>query len=218
MRPLRVRGFALLIFGGGLSALLAVACSADDPAPQLTLGGPHEYTGAYLLPPLPRPTFTLTDTNGKPFDFAKATDKRVTLLFFGYTNCPDVCPTTMADIAAGLSRVSTRDAVKVVFVTTDPRRDTPPVLRSWLDTFDPSFIGLTGSQADINRLMESLRLPDPVETEVTADGYTVVHISDVLLFTQDNVAHLVYPGGAKAADWAADLEKLLKQGFKKPQP
>ena len=209
---------ALLFLFGGVR-LVAVACAGDDSSPTLTLGGPHEYHGAYLLPPLARPNFTLTDTSGQTFAFEKATHGQITLLFFGYTNCPDVCPTTMADIAAGLKQLppATRDAVKVVFVTTDPRRDEAAVLRKWLDHFDPSFIGLTGAQATINTVMESLRLPGPAETEVTADGYTVTHISDVLLFTPDDIAHLVYVGGAPAADWAADLTKLVKQGFKKPK-
>jgi protein SCO1/2 len=186
----------------------------------LTFGGPHDYHGAYLLPPLRRPAFTLTDTNRQPFPFAKATDKRVTLLFFGYTHCPDVCPATMADIAHALQQLPapTRAAVTVVFVTTDTQRDEPAILRAWLDNFDPAFVGLTGVQTDINKLMESLRLPDPIETETTPDGYAVVHVSDVLLFTQDNIAHLVYPGGAVATDWAADLEKLVNEGFKQPQP
>lgn len=125
----------------------------------------------------------------------------------------------MADIATGLGQLppNARKAVRVVFVTTDPRRDEAVVLRKWLDNFDPSFIGLTGAQASINKVMESLCLPDPVETEVTADGYTVMHISDVLLFTSDDIAHLVYVGGAPPADWAADLMKLVKEGFKKPK-
>lgn len=201
----------------GLSALLA-ACAPGNESARLTVGGPREYRGAYLLPPLARPDTTLTDTSGQRFDFQKATDDELTILFFGYTYCPDVCPTTMADIAAGLRLLSPerRAAVKVVFVTTDPLRDTPALLRRWLDNFDPSFIGLTGPQRDINELMASLRLPSPVEEERTSDGYLVSHSSDVLLFTPDNVAHLVYVGGAPASDWAADLDKLLAEGFKEP--
>ena len=202
-----------------LAFALSPACADDDSSRQLTLGGAHDYHGAYLLPQLGRPHFTLTATDGKPFSFAEATDGQLTLLFFGYTSCPDVCPTTMASIAEGLRQLppSTRERVTVVFVTTDPKRDQPAVLRQWLDGFDPSFIGLTGDQADVNELMESLRLPDPVETEVTGDGYTVVHVRDVLLFTPDNIAHLIYPEGATPADWKADLEKLVNEGFKKPE-
>ncbi len=214
----RASAVALLLLIGGLTTLLAVASSDEDSPPHLIFGGPQQYHGAYLLPPLPRPDFTLTDTADQPFAFKKATNEQLTLLFFGYTHCPDVCPTTMADIAAGLGQLSAeaRASVKVVFVTTDPRRDKPGVLREWLDNFDPSFVGLTGTQTDINRLLESLRLPNPAQSEMSQDGYIVSHSSDVLLFTPDNVAHLVYVGGAAAADWAADLTKLLRDGFKKP--
>ncbi|WP_237702910.1 SCO family protein [Candidatus Protofrankia datiscae] len=101
-----------------------------------------------------RPSFTLTDTAGHSFDFARQTAGRATLLFFGYTNCPDVCPTTMADIAAAkrLARNDAGSALTVVFVTTDPGRDSAEALRRWLDQFDSSFTGspahrLTGSPA-----------------------------------------------------------------------
>ena len=152
--------------------------------------------------------------------FEQATQGKVTILFFGYTNCPDVCPTTMANIATGLKAVeeTARARIKVVFVTTDPRRDEPATLRKWLDAFDPSFIGLSGRQAEVNGILESLRLPDPVETEVTAEGYTVEHVSDVLVFTQDDLAHLVYPEGISPDSWARDLTKLVHEGWHRPKP
>lgn len=218
VRRLPTTGLLLLLLVMAVGLAMTAGCSSEAGSQALTFGGPQEYHGAYLLPPLSRPKFTLTDTSGSRFAFAEATNKQITLLFFGYTNCPDICPTTMASIAAGLKQLppATRDHVRVVFVTTDPKRDQPAVLRHWLDKFDPTFVGLTGAQADINTVMESLRLPDPVESEMTADGYSVMHVSDVLLFTADNTAHLVYPGGATAEEWAADLEKLVRDGFKKP--
>src|SRR5262249_24718494 len=102
-----------------------------------------------VTPPLSKPNFVLTDTLGAPFDFKTRTHNSVTLLFFGYTNCPDQCPMHMANIGVALKGLpaGVADQVKLVFVTTDPARDTPVVLRRWLDNFDKHFVGLTGTEA-----------------------------------------------------------------------
>jgi protein SCO1/2 len=105
-----------------------------------------------LVPPLQKPTQTLTDTSGKPWSFAADGDTKATLLYFGYTHCPDVCPTTMADIHQALEHVSpaVRANTQVVFVTVDPDHDPLSRIRTWLNDFDPSFIGLRGkTYADI---------------------------------------------------------------------
>src|SRR5689334_12996628 len=109
------------------------------------------YRGGIVTPPLPKPSFVLTDTSGAPFDFSNRTRASVTLLFFGYTYCPDQCPMHMANIGAALKRLppAMADQVKLVFVTTDPARDTPERLRQWLDNFDKRFIGLTGNDATL---------------------------------------------------------------------
>ena len=119
------------------------------------------YRGGLVTPPLAKPQFTLTDTSGAPFDFRAETQGHVMLLFFGYTRCPDVCPLHMANIAAVLKQLPTDvvDKIKVVFVTTDPARDTPAVLRTWLDHFDKRFIGLTGSDAEIRGAQQAAALP-----------------------------------------------------------
>src|ERR1700757_3986387 len=94
---------------------------------------PEPYRGGLVAPPLPKPRFVLTDTSGAPFDFWNRTVGSVTLLFFGYTYCPDQCPTHMANIGAALKKLppGVADQVKLVFVTTDPARDTPVELRGW---------------------------------------------------------------------------------------
>src|SRR5215467_1267581 len=104
------------------------------------------YRGGLVTPPLPKPKFTLTDTSGAPFDLWSETQSYVTLLFFGYTHCPDDCPLHMANIASSLQQLPAEigEQVKVVFVTTDPARDSAAVLRAWLDNFDARFVGLTG--------------------------------------------------------------------------
>src|SRR5215475_8000729 len=111
----------------------------------------QQYRGGVVTPPLPKPGFVLTDTTGAPFDFRAKTSGYVTLLFFGYTNCPDQCPMHMANLGAALKKLpaSTADQVKLVFVTTDPARDSPAAVRRWLDLFDRRFIGLTGTERAI---------------------------------------------------------------------
>src|SRR5215813_9518697 len=119
------------------------------------------YRGGLVTPPLPKPRFTLTDTSSASFDFREKTQGYVTLLFFGYTRCPDQCPLHMANIAMALKKLPTSvaDRVKVVFVTTDPARDSPNVLRAWLKHFDERFIGLTGSEAAIEGAQRAAGVP-----------------------------------------------------------
>ncbi|MDQ6649931.1 MAG: SCO family protein, partial [Actinomycetota bacterium] len=128
----------------------------------------HRYHGLVPDRSAARPQFVLTDTTGASYDFGRRTAGRATLLFFGYTNCPDQCPTAMADIAAGLRTVGAplRDRVSVVFVTTDPARDTAPVLRSWLDRFDSTFVGLTGSVEQVEAAQDAAGLPRARRTPV----------------------------------------------------
>src|SRR5579884_2466630 len=116
---------------------LMFACATFAQAPK-----PDDYRGGLVTPPLPKPSFILTDTSGRRFDFAAVTKGYVTLLFFGYTYCPDQCPMHMANLSAALKKLpaGTAERVKLVFLTTDPARDTPQVLRRWLDLFDRRFI------------------------------------------------------------------------------
>jgi protein SCO1 len=135
------------------------------------------YHGGLVTPPLPKPKFTLTDTSGAPFDFWSETQRYVTLLFFGYTHCPDECPLHMANIASSLQELPTEigEQVKVVFVTTDPARDSAPVLRAWLDNFDRRFIGLTGSEAAVAAAQRAAHIAQASKTAHTHQDYGVSH-------------------------------------------
>jgi protein SCO1 len=170
------------------------------------------WAGTLLGQPLDKPEFTLTDTSGNTYDFAQQTDGYVTLLYFGYTSCPDVCPLHMANLAAVLQQVSGEvDAkIKVVFVTTDPDRDTPQVIRNWLDKFDVTFVGLTGTPTQIAAAEQAARVPEAVLEPPSAGGsYKVGHASQVIAYTLDDEAHVVYPFGIRQADWARDLPRLV---------
>jgi protein SCO1/2 len=190
-----------------LGAALLVAGCAARPS-----DSPDDYRGVVLVTPLAKPEFTLTATDGRPFDFRRETDGHVTLLFFGYTHCPDICPVHMANIAAVLHRMpySVASKVKVVFVTTDPERDSLPRIREWLNNFDPSFVGLRGPMDEVNRVQIALALPPSVAQPKQPNGdYAVGHSAQVIAFTPDDSAHVLYPFGTRQEDWAHDLPKLV---------
>ncbi len=178
---------------------------------------PEDLRGYVLGEPLRKPDFTLTATDGTPYDFRKATHGFVTLVFFGYTNCPDVCPVHLSNLGAVLPELDPQvsERIKVVFVTTDPRRDTPAVLRSWLDHFSPQFIGLTGGSSAIAAVQGALKLaPSVIERAAPSDtGYAVGHSALVVAFTADNQAHVVYPYGTRQEDWAHDLPALVRESW-----
>src|SRR5579863_798828 len=186
--------------------------NAPEPAP--AGGAEAKYRGGLVSPPLPKPKFTLTDTSGAPFDFASKTQGYTTLLYFGYTHCPDMCPLQMSTIAQAFRKIppASADRFKVVFVTTDPERDSPQVLRSWLDHFDKRFIDLTGSEAEIAAAQIAANLSPAKKSPVRPDGaYEVGHAAFVLAYTKDNLAHVIYPGGVKEEDWAHDLPYLATE-------
>ncbi len=193
----------------GLLVGAAACTSAAQPASR---DGLH---GAELKPPRPKPDFTLTSVDGTPYRFRRRTDGYVTLLFFGYTHCPDVCPVHMANLGAVMKKLPARvtDRVRVVFVTTDPSRDTPDQLRSWLGNFDPTFVGLTGSEDEIRRAEQAVGMP-PAQIDTSEsknfNDYTVGHAAFVIGFTPDNVMRVMYPFGTRQSDWAQDLPKLVE--------
>jgi protein SCO1 len=203
-------GLLLAVTAHGASA--QVQQEATEPAHASPAKA--DYRGGLVSPSLPKPKFTLTDAARAPFDFVAKTQGYVTLLFFGYTHCPDMCPLQMHMIAQALKSIpaATANQFKVVFVTTDPERDTPAVLRSWLDHFDNRFIGLTGSLAAIDAAQVAANLPPAKKSAVRLDGtYEVGHAAFVLAYTRDNLAHVIYPVGMKQEDWVHDLPNLAKE-------
>lgn len=189
----------------GFSAAGSLGCGRGDAGPA--------FRGVAVQSPIPKPDFVLTDFEGKPFDFVPRTHDKVTLLFFGYTHCPDVCPLHMANIAAVLRQMpyEERSRVVTVFVTTDPERDTAERLRQWLGQFDPSFVGLRGTLAEVEAVQRQLGLRPAFREYAGADStnYFVAHAAQVFAFARDGYAYLIYPFGTRQEDWAADLPRLV---------
>jgi len=177
---------------------------------------PDTYRGGLVTPPLPKPKFVLTDTSGAAFDFRQRTEGYVTLLFFGYTYCPDQCPMHMANLSAALKKLPSgmADQVKLVFVTTDPARDSPAVLRRWLDLFDQHFTGLTGTDRAVEAVERAAGVPLAVKTGVAGGNYAVSHANFVLAYSKDNLAHVIYPGGISKDDWVHDLPLLINETWR----
>jgi protein SCO1/2 len=184
------------------AALLVTGCGGQKATPGDSV---TSLRGLVPQPLPPKPSFTLTDTAGRPFSFAARTRGKLTYLYFGYTHCPDACPATMDEIAYALKRqpASVRRHVEVVFVTVDPRRDTRPVLRAWLNHFNTSFVGLTGSEQQIEAAEGAAGIP-------FIPGQVTTHSSMVLPYSPGGLAHVVYTQGFKPDDYAHDLPLLLR--------
>jgi protein SCO1/2 len=204
---------------GGAAALLLAACgssgsgsAAGADGSQITpsaQGQQGPYQGSSLGRTFDKPAVTLTDTDGKPFDLVAGTRGKAMLLYFGYTHCPDVCPTTMGDIAVAVSKLPKDQQAKidVVFVTTDPDRDTPAEIRTWLQAFNPAFIGLTG---DIKTIIAAAKSVG-VYVAAPVKGQEPVHGAQTLAFLPtDDKAHVLYTSGTTTAVFQHDLPLLIK--------
>ncbi|MGW2619692.1 SCO family protein [Streptomyces sp. NPDC001500] len=163
--------------------------------------------------PFTKPALVLTDTQGKPYDLRKETAGRPTLIYFGYTNCPDVCPLTMNNIAVAKKQLpkAQQDALRVVFVTTDPDRDTPAALGKWLRGIDPQVVGLTGKFATVQAA--AYRLGITVEAPHKDKNGKIVstHGTQVVAFSpKTDAGYLLYGEGATVDDYTKDLPKIIK--------
>jgi protein SCO1/2 len=200
------------VAAGTLAVLTAGCATQSQEVASVSQGSAQssKYKGTELGIPVSIPAVTLTDEDGRPYDLKARNAGKITLVYWGYTSCPDVCPTTMADLAAALRLLPAdqRSKFSVVFVTTDPGHDTSPVLKAWLAKFDPTFTGLTGAVADVDNAAKLAGVPvDPPSKQ--ADGTTAVdHGTQVTAFGMDGVAHVVWLEGVTPKDIAHDLTVL----------
>ncbi len=166
--------------------------------------------GVVVESPGEKPDFVLTDTEGKSFDFAEETAGKLTLLYFGYLNCPDICPVHLAQIAESFDQLpEIGRSASVVFVTVDPQRDSPTAIREYLDRFDTRFVGLTGSVADVAFAQKAAGLP-LAQKIGEGEDYTVDHAGQVLAFAPDGLGYSMYPFGTRQSEWVNDLQVLAE--------
>ena len=172
---------------------------------------PHLYAGTVLQGDEPAPSLAeLTYADGSPVDVT-AFEGDVVLVFFGYTNCPDICPTTLADVSGARERLGGDDAERVhlIMVSVDPDRDDAGSLQDYVGFFDPSFRGAAGEVAAIDRAASAYgvfyRLGEP-----EADGgYLVDHTGTLMGIGPDGAVRVVWPSGVGSEALAADLDALL---------
>lgn len=172
---------------------------------------PANFRGTtYAEPYPPAAEFKLTNASGESF---RLNDQRgkIVLLFFGFTNCTDVCPATMAELNAALQAMPDKeDLVKVVFITVDPEYDTPQIVQEYANRFNTSFIGLSGSQTELEKIWNDYGVFREIVKDNSALGYDVEHTARVTLIDKDGNLRLSYGFGTPVEDIVHDLELLLK--------
>ena len=206
MRILRGLAAALLL------VLLGCTGPRDQSASVVTPGLESAgFRGAYLTDPYQMPDVSLTDTNGRAYNLASSPSKLVTLVFFGYTHCPDVCVGVLSDVAMALSRMAPgdRDQLQLLFVTTDPARDSGPAIRRYLDRFDPSFVGLTGDLDTITAVAGQVGVEISGRNRLPSGGYEVGHSAQVIGFDRDGRGLVVWTPGTPIADLKHDFALLV---------
>ncbi|MGW2086987.1 SCO family protein [Streptomyces sp. NPDC001880] len=199
------------------AALTLSACgSSDDSAkkPVADVSVEAKTKAATVLDqPFTKPNLVLTDTHGKKYDLREQTKGKPTLIYFGYTNCPDVCPLVMSNIAIAKKSLPKADQEKlqVIFVTTDPERDTPSSLGSWLKAQDTSFIGLTGDFPTIQAGARQIGIGIDAPKKEKDGTISSMHGSQVIAFSpKTDKGYLVYSEDTSPDDYAKDLPKIIK--------
>ncbi|MFG2333569.1 SCO family protein [Streptomyces sp. NPDC048604] len=220
-RPARRRGTALAAAAlAATAALTLTACGGGDDkgagssVAEVSGTADSAKAATVLDRPFAKPDLVLTDTKGKPYDLKAMTKGKPTLIYFGYTHCPDVCPLTMSNIAIAKKKLpqADQDKLQVVFVTTDPERDTSAELAKWLPAAgDPSFTGLTGEFAAIQAGARQLGIGiDPPKKEKNGSVVSM-HGAQVIAFSpKTDQGYVLYGEDTTADQYLADLPKLIK--------
>lgn len=163
---------------------------------------------------LPDLKFELEAAGGKTAT-ADDFDGKVVMMFFGYASCPDVCPTTMAQLSQVLHVLGpdAQDHVRIIFVSVDPHRDTPEILQAYVDAFDSNAIGLTGSERQISRLARRYRVAYQIEKPRGSDTdvYEVAHSRGIYIFDERGKARLLASDGESVEKLAAAVRDLLPE-------
>ena len=154
-------------------------------------------------------SFKLRDFNGRLRTLEDFRGK-VVVLFFGFTHCPDICPTTMTDLKKTMNLLKEKaSAIQVIFITLDPARDTEDVLKKFIPTFNSSFLGLTGSESEIDKVTTQFKIFYNKVNDGSKAGYTIDHSAGLYVIDKSGNVKLHISYGEKPEDIASDLEKLI---------
>ncbi|MFD8149240.1 SCO family protein [Streptomyces sp. NPDC059720] len=213
---MRTTTFAAAALFAAASLTLTACGSGDDNGKPVSVVSEEAGTkraATVLDKPFEKPDLVLTDTQGKKYDLREETAGKPTLIYFGYTHCPDVCPLTMNNIAVAKKQLpkTEQDELRVVFVTTDPQRDTSAELGTWLKGIDPSFVGLTGDFSTIQAGARTLGISiEP--TRKDKNGKLVSeHGTQVIAFSpKTDSGYVLYGEDATVDDYTKDLPALVE--------
>jgi protein SCO1/2 len=185
--------------------------SSQSPVSHVTMHDDDGLAAIVLPKPYAVPDVTLDDASGKPYDVATDAKKPLTLVFFGYSHCPDICQVVMANIAAALTRLDAaqRAEVDMLFVTTDPARDDAATLREYVGRFDPTFNGLTGDLPTISRLGRAFDVEIQKGKQLASGGYDVAHGTQIIGLRPDGTAPFVWTQGTDPSSLADDITTIL---------
>jgi len=189
------------------------ACGSAPSRPVIVDEGQSDgWTGTRLDNPYQVPDASFTDTSGQSYNLRTSPSTPVTLVFFGYTHCPDVCIAVLSDVAIALKRSeqAVRDRVTVIFVTTDPSRDDPGTIRAYLDRFSPDFVGLTAKLPEIKDVAEQLGVVVEGMKKLPSGGYEVGHGAQVI-GVADQQGVIVWTPSTPVGDLKDDLARLVAE-------
>lgn len=196
----RVTGL-LRIFAAAAVLLLAACTQKPAPFNAIDITGVQGYGT----------DFKLIDHTGKPRSLTEFRGK-VVAVFFGFTHCPDVCPTTLADMRTVMGQLGEDAArLQVLFISVDPKRDTPEVLARYVPSFHPSFLGLTGSNEAVAKVASDFKIFVREQPGKTPDSYTVDHTAGMLVFDSAGRLRLFVNYGMAPDKMTPDFKRLMKE-------
>lgn len=172
---------------------------------------PYTFKGTVIEPPLPVGDFLLQTANNESFRLSDQNEK-ITLLFFGYTSCPDVCPTTLAEFKQLHQKLGDdAQSVQFVMITADPERDKPDKVAEYVTFFNPAFIGLSGERSELEKVWKQFSVFVEKQETNSAAGYLVSHTASVFVLDENSNLRMTFPYGTSASDMANDIMQLLKE-------
>ncbi len=188
---------------GLLAGLLVVAA--------VSVSRPYTFHGSVIQQKFQAPDFSLPDGKGGQFRLADQRGK-VVLIFFGFTHCPDICPTTMADFKQINQRLGKQgERVKFVFISVDPDRDTPQITSQYAANFDPSFVGLSGTEQQLDPVWKAYGVYRKLDKASPADtNYEVEHSTQIYLIDPSGNLRITYSYGTPVDDILQDTRYLLR--------